>query len=639
MRRLIDEATDLSVRAANGTTSATLGSTMNVSNSMFGGSAAALGLGSGNAGAHAKLSRERKHRMRELATQKLSQAYYLDEIAASVATMQGASSLEEVAKFVLQRQPDDCNAKYVHFFHEKIPSRMMAQYTDFKLLDEIIQSRPMDGAPLRTRAVTKLFKDDYEGALRDLTEALRIHRRISGPHQNGKGTPSWLEQTALVPPQERSVRHRHNEPIPDEANRPSGLDAQMLFHRGGVYLTLACLSVQKALSNPKQEHQQNGSEPGAAQIEAQRSVKVNAKRALRDYMSFLSHFEYTPGLTIDAAAELVERLKSLASDIPGSEHENAPFTSRSSVNGSHQNGVKAQQLMPCQNGDSSAPQSSTNPLSNPHPSFTPPKVYLICDLFAPAPLTDLPPYPPQSDALVTQKAGSQQRQQDALSRQIQAYADRHEVVSYHPLLTDALHSLLLCHSILQTPTKEFVRHAHMVARLTRICDGYPVFLAARSPSRSDWMHLNQRLENWLGLTQSWEDLCAPPPLPGYPGSNGHNENPELVRERRRHDAIVEALADERVHDTQSFQAAVNAREPGSGHANGTTPASTNTESRQSMQEDGRDYSVGTDRAEVIAKWIKEAPDLATLAANTKKGTKNKIRKVCKKTEDHLSELA
>ena len=143
IRRLVEEATDLAVRAANGTTSSSLTNSLNASNGLLrNSSAAALGLGLGGGGPNARLSRERKHRMREHATQKLSHAYHLDEIAASVATMQSASSLEEVAKLVLQRNEHDCDAKYVHFFHEKIPSRALAECTSLQPLDDVIFKSP-----------------------------------------------------------------------------------------------------------------------------------------------------------------------------------------------------------------------------------------------------------------------------------------------------------------------------------------------------------------------------------------------------------------------------------------------------------------------------------------------------------------
>ena len=149
------------------------------------GNAAALGIGYGGGGT-SKLSRERKHRMRELATNKLSQAYHLDEIAASVATMQSASTLEDVAHLVLQREPNNVDAKYVHFFHEKIPSRMMAQCTPLDTLNEIITERPNDGSPLRTRALTRIFKEDYVNSAKDLSEALSSARYIMAQHRAGK---------------------------------------------------------------------------------------------------------------------------------------------------------------------------------------------------------------------------------------------------------------------------------------------------------------------------------------------------------------------------------------------------------------------------------------------------------------------
>jgi len=81
-----------------------------------------------------------------------------------------------------------------------------------------------------------------------------------------------------------------------------------------------------------------------------------------------------------------------------------------------------------------------------------------------------------------------------------------EAVTYHPLLTDALHSLLLAHTLLGTPQKELKRHAVMVARLCRVADGYPIFLASRSPARADWMEVLRKASP-VTLEASWEQLC------------------------------------------------------------------------------------------------------------------------------------
>jgi hypothetical protein len=240
----VDDATNLAVRAASGVTSSSLTNSLNAGNGLLGNGGAALGLGLGGGGGNAKLSRERKHRMREQATQKLSKAYRLDEIACSVATMQSASTLEDVAQLVLQRNPLDANAKYVHFFHEKIPSRQLAECTSLQPLDEVIAERPSEGEILRTRAVTKIFKDDFVGAAEDLTAALQVCRYYQGQHKAGRQQLQLASEAAA----EAQRNSRWKEEIKlDEEDHPSSLETQLLFHRAGVYLTIACQHVNEAL--------------------------------------------------------------------------------------------------------------------------------------------------------------------------------------------------------------------------------------------------------------------------------------------------------------------------------------------------------------------------------------------------------
>ncbi|EOA86775.1 uncharacterized protein SETTUDRAFT_19298 [Exserohilum turcica Et28A] len=243
IRKAVDEATTLAVRATSGLTSAALSNSLHGANSMLG-SAAALGIGygGGGGGGTSKLSRERKHRMRELATSKLSQAYHLDEIAASVATMQSASTLEDVAHLVLQREPSNVDAKYVHFFHEKIPSRMMAQCTPLDTLNDIIAERPHDGSPLRTRALTRIFKDDYVNSAKDLSEALSAARYTVAQHRAAR------DQLVLAKTlQDHCARDWRQQVRIADDDQPSSLESQLLFHRAGVYFTIACSHVHSAL--------------------------------------------------------------------------------------------------------------------------------------------------------------------------------------------------------------------------------------------------------------------------------------------------------------------------------------------------------------------------------------------------------
>lgn len=631
VRRLVEEATDLAVRAANGTTSSSLSNSLNAGSGILGGGgAAALGLGIGSGGPNAKLSRERKHRMRESATQKLSRAYYLDEIAASVATMQGASSLEEVAKLVLVRNSNDSDAKYVHFFHEKIPSRMLAQSTSLQPLDEVIHNRPTEGAPLRTRAVTRMFKDDYTGAALDLTEALAVCRFTVAQHK--AGTRQLELVNALGGPGRESGGSRdrkHDAKIEDE-DQPNSLETQLLFHRAGVYLTIACQNVPPALNGLDTAQEAPESEAKATQsseareahqrrLEARKLVKTNAKRALRDYLGFLSSFEYTPGLSIEIAEEFLRKVNAAAGGYAKPKGGNRLLDM--SGNSTLSNGHLSDALVPHSRLDSNRPTSNSFRDSAPYPTLPKPEIYSVSCLFSSSPPDCLPPDPATSQALVSRKLSPQRGSKENLKAHLLAQAEQHEAVTYHPLFTDALHSLLLCHSLTQTSPKEHLRHARMVARLARICDGYPIFLAARSPSRADWIEVVRRANNWVGLPQSWETLCNPAPLPGHAGPTKKDETEEQAEERRRQEAIIEALADERVHDEASFQAAVAARERRAEEQRKDELGQNGSGPKRWAQEDGKEYPISTQRAEAIARWVREAPLTSIGAGKSKRGPK------------------
>lgn len=645
IRQLVDGATDLAVRAANGVTSSSL------SNSLAGGAAhhmQALGLGFGNNGG-TKLSPERRFRMREQATQKLSRAYHLDEIASSVATMQSTSTLENVAGLVLQRAPDDPDANYVHFFHEKIPSRQLAECTDFRALNIIIGQRPSDCEPLRTRAIVRMFKEDFEGAVQDLTTALNVYRLQRPMHQQPPGDTMQLE---------RKIWRRRDNPPVEEQSQPGSTEVQLLFQRAGCYLTLACDHVEGALFN---ESLQNGTTNGSGngvvgdtpdqdpigdqpsvinedkgptkkQLERRKIVRLYAKRALRDYMEYFKHFHYSPNLPIEISDDFTRQVNQAT-------NRSKRYYNQSRL----------------------ASQDSTSPTG----SSAVHTVYALAALFTASPPADLPAYP--STELVSASA---------LPEQVQTTT---EVVTYHPLLIDALHSLLMCHTLIQTSAKELQRHAYMVARLARLADGYPVFQASRSPARADWIEVLRRAEDWIELSASWETLCAPAPLPtlsgngsngnsngnimsaaaasanalaitgGPPGQGGGGSDSEEQRkERMRHQAILEALEDERVNDEASFKAAILARQRraeadhqqatsavaaaaaaaissaahgggggggggGSGSSGAPSPttnaaaaAAAATPKRWAVVE-GREYPILTERAEAVARWVREAP--------------------------------
>ena len=650
IRRLVEDATNLAVRAANGTTSASLSNSLNASNGLLsGGSAAALGLGLGGGG-NAKLSKERKHRMREHATQKLSHAYHLDEIAASVATMQSASALEGVAKFVLQRNENDADAKYVHFFHEKIPSRSLAECTSLEPLNEVISQTPTEGAPYRTRAVTRIFKEDFIGATKDLTEALSVCRLYNAQHQEKNA------QTELITARDAAAlsREYRADAKVDEKDQPSSLECQLLFHRAGTYLTLACDQISPALhgmpavsevstANLNDEEGQSPilspteKEARHAAIEARKMVRTYAKRALRDYISFLSHFDYTPGLPAEITEAFLQKVNAAAN---GYNRRSRGDRLLDITDHSYRNRNPSNALVLRGDGDEAETNKEyLNGNKEATPSLPATRVHPLNILFAAVPPADLPPYPVESTALLTAR--------DNRAKHISNHPDISEAITYHPLLTDALHSLLLCHCLIQTSPKEHLRQAHMVARLARVCDGYPIFLAARSPARADWIEVVRRANNWLGLGASWEVLCEPAPLPGQ--KEKKSETASERRERSKREAIRDALADDRVHDEESFRASVRAREMRAareeeeeqrreylrtkphiidGDAAGASENENGSAPKRWAQEDGKEYPISTERADAIARWIREAPAPGGggEGRSKKTGKKGKLRK-------------
>lgn len=104
IRRLIDEASELSVRASSGLSAAALGSMRTPSGNAWT-TAQGLGFdGSNNTGGgrNVAMSAMRVHRLRALAVQKLAAAYKADEIASSVMVMQGGSVFDDIAEKVLK---------------------------------------------------------------------------------------------------------------------------------------------------------------------------------------------------------------------------------------------------------------------------------------------------------------------------------------------------------------------------------------------------------------------------------------------------------------------------------------------------------------------------------------------------------
>lgn len=646
IRRAVDEATDDSVRATTGISNTSMNSQMGRMDPF----------GSGNANGP-KMSKERIFKIRQKAVRALAKAFSLDEVAASVATMQATSSLEDVAMHVSRRDKNDTDAKYVHFFHEKIPSCQLEHFTPLDPLTDIIGKLPweMQPAPLRTRALIQIFKSEHEAAATDLTLGLHIAQDLRSRHKPGADQLVLAKQ--FKEDQEKWNKHGKDwRQVPQlkEEDQPSSLVQQMLFNRAGVYLSIACQNVHAALDGLKDYRQKaDGTENAVLpedaagqniRLEARKKVKTCAKRALKDYLAFLAHFDYTPGLSVAITDEIMRRVDDLAN---GSRPQHPPPRSKMIESGSgvdsdgeSVNGHITAQDMPQQHNKTGIEWDSDG-----WPRLPKPEIHPVSALFAASPLPNLPPFPSRDSFF------SPDHRSNSATR---------ETVTYHPLLTDALHSVLLAHALLQTSSAEILRHAHNAARLARIADGYPIFQSARSPARADWIEVLRRANNWIGLSHSWQKLCQPAPLPGHVGRENSSaskaphypsseialrkdvedgETEEQKRERRKQAAILDALSDERVTDQDSFHRAVRAREKRAiddeqglsgplsdkaienvpdqagknghgervtnGHTTGSAPQ--DTSATRWAQDDGMEYPISSDRAEAVARWIREAP--------------------------------
>lgn len=520
----------------------------------------------------------------------------------------------------------------------------MEQYTPLDPLNEIIATLPFDqqAAPLRTRALVQIFKHQWDGAALDLSLAIKIIEELKMQH---KPNQQQLELASKMREEQDAWQKGHRDwrsvPHLKEEEQPKSLEMQLYFNRAGVYMTIACQSVHAALDGLKeyQEAQEKGETNGvdtkahAARLDARKKVKTYAKRALKDYTTFLSNFDYTPGLPFEITNEIMRRVYDLANghkkqtpvpknrfvELDGDGEEVANTSGDDDSNTAMEKYQKPKPE-PFERGEDGWPR------------FPSPKIHKASALFAEKPPSDLPQFP----SAETEEA---MRSNETIH---EAFGSR-EAVTYHPLLTDALHSLLLAHALLQTSPTELLRHAHNAARLARIADGYPIFQAARSPARADWIEVLRRANNWLGLSVPWQKLCAPAPLPDAAGGwakessssaltkrrEKKEETPDQKRERIKQESIIDALSDDRVVDEESFQQAVRARERramedeqgisgplkdkdlnGSGGSGQSTPSSESNlppPKRWAQDENGKEYPISTDRAEAIARWIKESP--------------------------------
>ncbi|KAI0290534.1 hypothetical protein B0F90DRAFT_1785233 [Multifurca ochricompacta] len=482
IRRLIDEASELAVRASSGMSAAALGSIRGSSSPNLHSSPWALAqslgmspLGDSGGGRNVAMSAMRIHRLRALAVQKLAAAYRADEIASSVMVMQGGSVFEDIAERVLKFDPNDADAKYVHFFHEKIPSRQLAESTTTRVLDELIEAYPQRLELFRTRGIVRTFRDEYSAAVKDFTHALKEARALrkarsfhrSGSHslQNGKGRGDKRRKegkkrsNGQAPPNgtseadgcgdasEAETLPIHPSVLPEA---PEPIEPQLLFLRGAAYLQNAIFLIEEKIlklegirkrisaegaAELRLCYIQNGRYGGVEignpdgplgrtdgpKLQAYRGVLADGafreqigallKKSIRDHERFLAHFD---------ALE-------------------TPAPPRSSDNeGDDDNDIVERAAY----------------------------AFLLSEALRPGAHGTLPPAPPPDSAVL--------------------------FTTYHPLLVESHFSVLLCLLMLgdfSALLRAFVRAATVVDGL----EGYPVFLPPRSMAQAEFVETLERL--------------------------------------------------------------------------------------------------------------------------------------------------
>lgn len=431
--------------------------------------------------------------------------------------MQSSSILEDVAKDVLKREPSDLDARYVHFFHEKIPSRNLVDSTTIESLTDIIAESPREPALLRTRAVVRAFKMDLSGAIQDITDALAMCRFQSSQH-TGASKATELSQSPKV----------FGDKILREGEQPDSLECQLYFHRASYNLNLACQNLISSLPKHSDSNNNYMADQESQFDEQRKLVKIYAKRALRDFLSFFSFLDYSPQWPPQYSSQVALRADAI-------------------VNNTRYRGS----------------EPATPPI--------PPTIYPVSKLFEAVPPGGLPPL--DSNPLT-------------------------EMLTFHPLLVESLHCFLIAHALAQTSAKEISRHALMVARLTRLDNGYPIFQSITPAAFGAWIEILNLTDNWIQLDQSWDALCM--------FSVGRDTSKRLHRNGRP--------------ITQELGGAVP--EPPTSIAGRTSEGVSTKLLRRWSGDERSNPSSGMDRAYWVSRWIREVP----MISGTAKRKKNKTKK-------------
>ncbi|KAJ7126913.1 hypothetical protein C8R44DRAFT_107990 [Mycena epipterygia] len=584
IRRLIDEAAELSVRASSGLSAAELNMmrsssspSMNSSYSNYNSPWAGLipggGGGGGGGGRNVAMSAMRIHRLRALAVQKLAAAYTADEIASSVMVMQGGSVFDDLAERVLKVDPSDVDARYVHFFHEKIPSRQLAESTTTQVLDELIQSQPQKLEYYRTRGIVHCFRDEYSLATKDFTHALKEaravrkarvahHHNYSAPPQNGKhgsagggGKAGKKRKGGGSGKQKRSSEDDGDEDAGDEGgdvdadaddagdfvphpsvlpDAPTPLEPQVLFLRGAAYLQHAVHLIESMVLKLEGVHKYSAYSTtasdgyGAGNGGNANGANANNGELRLSYLEGGLYGGVEVGNPDGPLGRSTGKKAKAYREAFGIDENGEGYA----VNGEREKGrEQITSLVKKSMRDHERFLAHFDSLDA-GPRFAPgggdeawnlaQKVeyaFLLSESIRPGSQSPLPPHPH-----TLSRDGGPLSSYDSMMRAgpAQIPPPPTTFTTYHPLLVEAHFSILLCQLMLgdfTTLLSTFVRTASVVDGL----EGYPVFLPPRSMAQAEFIEVLERLAG------GWKTGVGMYTMPG--GSNAGSRGKEKEKER------------------------------------------------------------------------------------------------------------
>jgi hypothetical protein len=504
IRRLIDEASDLAVRAASGLSASALGALRSpTSGGNPWATAQALGMGDQHSGRSVSMSSMRTHRLRVLAVQKLAEAYKADEIAASVMVMQGASALDDLAERVLKvGEPHSAEqhttlsnghkirtismlnmcissmkryplgtyscflSQIVGLTHYYIP-RQLAEFTTTQVLDELIDAQPSRLHYFRTRGIIRGFRDEYTLAIRDFSHALKESRTMrkarmshhtddvrrskartkkrAEPKANGQAPPSGTS----VPDGENGSYSQPQQPHSSVGpDAPDPLEPQVLFLRAAAYLQNAVFLIEEAILAVE----------GVEKVPAQDALELKLSLVEKGKYGGASSEGPDGPLGPKRGAKMQAYRRALA-------HPPLVETVAGLLKKSIRDHEKFMTYFDTVNG--ALPTFDGNLAQRIESAF------LLSESLRPGANSPPPPLPDNPGIFTT----------------------------YHPLLVESHFSVLLCHALLG----DFASAMPVYQRAAAIVDGlegYPVFLPARSMAQAEFVEVLERLAaTWSPGTQ------------------------------------------------------------------------------------------------------------------------------------------